>query len=99
MLCRASAKRSWSALYRRLCATRDTLCGWCCAHPMRMDAFAFETCNVRCPHNPLGVKGAGEAGAIGSCPAVMNAIIDALISTCQQHRVRLECNPSPKDES
>ena len=41
-------------------------------------AIAFETCNVRCRHNPLGVKGAGEAGAIGSCPAVMNAIIDAL---------------------
>ena len=41
-------------------------------------AIAFETRNVRCHHNPLGVKGAGEAGAIGSCPAVMNAIIDAL---------------------
>jgi carbon-monoxide dehydrogenase large subunit len=41
-------------------------------------AIAFETRNVRCLHNPLGVKGAGEAGAIGSCPAVMNAIIDAL---------------------
>ena len=41
-------------------------------------AIAFETRNVRCRHNPLGVKGAGEAGAIGSCPAVMNAIIDAL---------------------
>jgi aerobic carbon-monoxide dehydrogenase large subunit len=38
----------------------------------------FETHNVRCRHNPLGVKGAGEAGAIGSCPAVMNAIVDAL---------------------
>jgi carbon-monoxide dehydrogenase large subunit len=41
-------------------------------------AIEFETRNVRCRHNPLGVKGAGEAGAIGSCPAVMNAIIDAL---------------------
>jgi carbon-monoxide dehydrogenase large subunit len=41
-------------------------------------AIAFETRNVRCKHNPLGVKGAGEAGAIGSCPAVMNAIVDAL---------------------
>jgi aerobic carbon-monoxide dehydrogenase large subunit len=41
-------------------------------------AIAFETCNVRCMHNPLGVKGAGEAGAIGSCPAVMNAVVDAL---------------------
>jgi aerobic carbon-monoxide dehydrogenase large subunit len=41
-------------------------------------AIEFETRNVPCRHNPLGVKGAGEAGAIGSCPAVMNAIIDAL---------------------
>ena len=41
-------------------------------------ALAFETRNVRCSVNPLGVKGAGEAGAIGSCPAVMNAVADAL---------------------
>jgi aerobic carbon-monoxide dehydrogenase large subunit len=40
--------------------------------------FAFETRNVPCRTNPLGVKGAGEAGAIGSCPAVMNAVLDAL---------------------
>jgi carbon-monoxide dehydrogenase large subunit len=40
--------------------------------------LAFETCNVPCRNNPLGVKGAGEAGAIGSCPAVMNAVLDAL---------------------
>jgi carbon-monoxide dehydrogenase large subunit len=33
-----------------------------------------------CPHNPLGVKGAGEAGTIGSAPAVVNAVIDALWS-------------------
>ncbi len=30
------------------------------------------------PTNPLGVKGVGEAGTIGSAPAVMNAIVDAL---------------------
>ena len=40
--------------------------------------FIFETLNVPCKTNPLGVKGAGEAGAIGSCPALINAIIDAL---------------------
>jgi carbon-monoxide dehydrogenase large subunit len=40
--------------------------------------FTFETRNVPCKANPLGMKGAGEAGAIGSCPAVMNAVIDAL---------------------
>ena len=31
-----------------------------------------------CPHNPLGVKGAGETGTIGATPAVVNAVIDAL---------------------
>jgi carbon-monoxide dehydrogenase large subunit len=41
-------------------------------------SFTFETRNVPCKNNPLGVKGAGEAGAIGSCPAVMNAVVDAL---------------------
>ncbi len=43
-----------------------------------MPAIHFETRNVRCVTNALGVKGAGEAGAIGACPAVMNAVIDAL---------------------
>ena len=33
-----------------------------------------------CTHNPLGVKGCGEAGAIGSPPAVVNAVVDALQS-------------------
>ncbi|TAJ95661.1 hypothetical protein EPO44_13580, partial [bacterium] len=30
------------------------------------------------PVNPLGVKGVGEAGTIGSTPAVVNAVVDAL---------------------
>jgi carbon-monoxide dehydrogenase large subunit len=47
--------------------------------------FVFETRNVPCKTNPLGVKGAGEAGAIGSCPAVINAIVDAL---WRSHRIR-----------
>ena len=33
---------------------------------------------VVCETNPLGVKGAGEAGAVGSPPAVVNALVDAL---------------------
>ncbi len=33
---------------------------------------------VPCASNPLGVKGAGEAGAVGSPPALINAIVDAL---------------------
>ena len=50
------------------------------AMPRAADApdFIFETRNTPCKTNPLGVKGAGEAGAIGSCPSVMNAVIDAL---------------------
>jgi len=50
------------------------------ALPHAADApdFVFETRNIPCKTNPLGVKGAGEAGAIGSCPAIINAIIDAL---------------------
>jgi aerobic carbon-monoxide dehydrogenase large subunit len=40
--------------------------------------FAFSTHNVPATSNPLGVKGAGEAGAVGAPPAVINAIVDAL---------------------
>ncbi|MGC8202824.1 xanthine dehydrogenase family protein molybdopterin-binding subunit [Aliiroseovarius sp. PTFE2010] len=36
------------------------------------------SCQTPCTHNPLGVKGCGEAGAIGSPPAVVNAVVDAL---------------------
>ncbi|MEM6358247.1 MAG: molybdopterin cofactor-binding domain-containing protein, partial [Pseudomonadota bacterium] len=36
------------------------------------------SCVTPCTHNPLGVKGCGEAGAIGSPPALVNAVIDAL---------------------
>jgi carbon-monoxide dehydrogenase large subunit len=34
--------------------------------------------NTMCTHNPLGSKGVGEVGAIGSPPAVINAVVDAL---------------------
>lgn len=40
--------------------------------------FSFSTHNVPCKANPLGIKGAGEAGAIGAPPAVINAVVDAL---------------------
>jgi carbon-monoxide dehydrogenase large subunit len=40
--------------------------------------FKVDTRETPCTHNPLGVKGCGEAGAIGAPPAVMNAITDAL---------------------
>ncbi len=43
-----------------------------------LPSFTVDTTTTPCTHNPLGVKGCGEAGAIGSTAAVMNAITDAL---------------------
>ena len=40
--------------------------------------FTIGNCVTACTHNPLGVKGCGEAGAIGSPPAYINALTDAL---------------------
>ncbi len=50
------------------------------AMPRADDLISFEVDgNVTpCPHNPLGAKGAGEAGCIGSTPAIVNAVVDAL---------------------
>jgi len=44
-----------------------------------------ELLEIPCATNPLGVKGAGEAGAVGSPPAVINAIIDALADDGVKH--------------
>jgi aerobic carbon-monoxide dehydrogenase large subunit len=43
-----------------------------------LPSFKVDTCVTACTHNPLGVKGCGEAGAIGSPPAFINALTDAL---------------------
>jgi carbon-monoxide dehydrogenase large subunit len=44
-----------------------------------------ELVEIPCLTNPLGVKGAGEAGAVGSPPAVMNALVDALTPSGVTH--------------
>ncbi len=48
--------------------------------PNSLDVPNIEVTNPQTPspHNPLGVKGIGEAGTIGSTPAVQNAVIDAI---------------------
>ena len=48
--------------------------------PRADDVPSFKLGNkvTPCPHNPLGVKGCGEAGAIAAPAAVMNAVHDAL---------------------
>ncbi|MFO0291814.1 MAG: xanthine dehydrogenase family protein molybdopterin-binding subunit [Rhodospirillales bacterium] len=43
-----------------------------------LPSIGVATHTTLCTHNPLGVKGCGEVGAIGSPPAVINAVIDAL---------------------
>jgi carbon-monoxide dehydrogenase large subunit len=43
------------------------------------------SCATPCTHNPLGVKGCGEAGAIGSPPALVNAVVDALAELGVEH--------------
>jgi aerobic carbon-monoxide dehydrogenase large subunit len=43
-----------------------------------LPSFALSTHATLCTHNPLGVKGCGEAGAIGAPAALANAIVDAL---------------------
>ncbi len=51
---------------------------YCMPRADDMPDFTVDTTVTPCTHNPLGVKGCGEAGAIGSPAAVMNAITDAL---------------------
>ena len=51
---------------------------YCMPRADNIPNFHFETRNIPSTTNPLGLKGAGEAGSIGSTPAVMNAVADAL---------------------
>ena len=53
------------------------------------------SCNTPCTHNVLGVKGCGEAGAIGSPPAVVNAVIDALQRGGHTHVTHIDMPVSP----
>ncbi|MBO0735263.1 MAG: xanthine dehydrogenase family protein [Alphaproteobacteria bacterium] len=55
-----------------------SLSDYCLARADDLPAIEFAYNIVPCRTNPLGVKGAGEAGAIGAPPALVNAVIDAL---------------------
>ncbi|MGO8919949.1 MAG: xanthine dehydrogenase family protein molybdopterin-binding subunit [Stellaceae bacterium] len=58
-----------------------------------LPSFSFATHNVPCKANPLGVKGAGEAGAIGAPPAVINAIVDALHAKTGLRHIDMPATP------
>ncbi len=53
------------------------------------------SCQTPCTHNPLGVKGCGEAGAIGSPPAVVNAVVDAMQRAGKTHVTHIDMPLSP----
>jgi carbon-monoxide dehydrogenase large subunit len=58
--------------------TSGTLLDYCIPRASDLPLFKIDTRETPCTHNPLGVKGCGEAGAIGAPAAVMNAITDAI---------------------
>ncbi|HYO40496.1 MAG TPA: xanthine dehydrogenase family protein molybdopterin-binding subunit [Nocardioidaceae bacterium] len=62
--------------------------------PTAADTISFETANTVSPSttNTLGTKGVGEAGAIASTPAVVNAVVDAL-RPFGVNDVRMPCTP------
>jgi aerobic carbon-monoxide dehydrogenase large subunit len=51
---------------------------YCIPRADDVPSFQVDTRETPCTHNPLGVKGCGEAGAIGAPAALMNAITDAI---------------------
>jgi carbon-monoxide dehydrogenase large subunit len=57
------------------------------AMPRAADVPAYEVAThaTACTHNPLGAKGVGEVGSIGSPPAIVNAIVDALAHLGVRH--------------
>ena len=55
-----------------------SLVDYCIPRSVDVPPVSFSMSPTRCATNPLGVKGCGEAGAIGAPPAVINAILDAL---------------------
>jgi carbon-monoxide dehydrogenase large subunit len=64
------------------------------AMPAASELPSFETSNTQTPSplNPLGAKGIGESGTIGSTPAVHNAVIDALSHLGVRH-IDMPCTP------
>ena len=55
-----------------------TLLDYAVPRAHKLPSFETDRTVTPCPHNPLGVKGVGEAGSIASPAAVTNAVVDAL---------------------
>ena len=70
-----------------------SLMDYCLPRADSVPSFDFDTRNVPSTTNPMGLKGAGEAGSIGSTPAVMNAIADALWRACRVEHIDMPATP------
>jgi aerobic carbon-monoxide dehydrogenase large subunit len=66
---------------------------YCVPRADNFPQFDFETRNVPSTTNPMGLKGAGEAGSIGSTPAVMNAVADALWRAYRVEHIDMPATP------
>jgi carbon-monoxide dehydrogenase large subunit len=66
---------------------------YCVPRADNLPQFNFETRNVPSTTNPMGLKGAGEAGSIGSTPAVMNAVADALWRAYRVEHIDMPATP------
>ncbi len=66
---------------------------YCMPRADNLLTFDFETRNVPSTTNPMGLKGAGEAGSIGSTPAVMNAVADALWRAYRVEQIDMPATP------
>jgi aerobic carbon-monoxide dehydrogenase large subunit len=65
--------------------TATTLAAYNFPTAMDLPSFTLDQTVTPSPTNPMGVKGIGESGAIGSSPAVVNAVIDALAHLGVRH--------------
>ena len=65
--------------------TSSNLADYALPGPTEVPSFDITLTETATPLNPLGAKGIGEAGSVGSTPAVQNAVIDALRHVGVQH--------------
>ncbi len=77
---RASARRCWKArpMTRTASSSTGSYMDYTMPRADDLPSFNMAFTETRCPSNPLGIKGCGEAGAIAAPAAVINAITDAL---------------------
>ena len=66
---------------------------YCMPRADNLPELDFETRNIPSTTNPMGLKGAGEAGSIGSTPAVMNAVADALWRAYRVEHIDMPATP------